>query len=349
MKKFLLSLSCVLSFALVGCGGGGGGSGDAPASAAAPVFSITGNWTAMSAGGIYGLVLDEAAGSLSYARPDEVTGATSNVSISGMRRGADGAYIFSTGLTVGGLALDVKLYRVDDNTLAGQIWSTLGGASKLTPVIASRSVVTDFSAINGNYSGSWLECDYSLADKRCNLGPGVTWQGYRDSVNFNALVMTACSDTNLNIAACAPADQGMVTFNALGGGVYAAGPIRVLAFPVGGQNLVFSHLRLTDTGTVYVGGELYAREADLPAATLNGTWRVATAEGRTGVATINGNDVTIQVEGLPVVTGTVKRNTPWTGLAQIEIAGESKPYYVSGNAKVLFAASDAGAYLLHRP
>lgn len=353
MKKiFMVLLGACCAF-LVACGGGGD-SGAGSTEPPAQTFSATGTWSAMSAGGIYNITLDETAGTLSYLRPDEKTGSTNNTTLSGMTRGADGAYMFNTGFTVGGQSLQIALYRIDNNTLAGQILSSLNGSIKLAPVVASRSVVQDFSQISGDFNYSWIECDYSLASHLCEWGGQARLQGYRASLNIANSTITECNDGSIRISDCAPGNSASTTLTSVGNGVYAldgAPGFSIQAFPVGGENMSFLHFRAASpltADTTYIGNGLLTHETAMTPAMLNGTWRAASADGRIGNVTINDTTMTVNMAGLAQSTGSINYNAPWNGLAEATIGGNGIPYYLAGNSKLLFVSGDLGFYILHR-
>ncbi len=345
MRKFLVLLFCMFNIALVGCGGGGSSGGLPSSGTPAPVFTITGTWSAMSAGGIYNLTLDEAAGTLTYARPDEATGVVATVSMSGMKRGSDGAYVFVSGFVVGGLPLDVRLYRVDDHTLAGAILAQQGGALKLSPVVASKGAVADISQFKGQWNFNWSDCDYLADTGRCAFVAGSAF------AQFDGLVLTQCFNPATPATGCGTKTT-VLTLNALGGGIYGtndpAGTERMQAFTVGGQPMVFDHWRSTTLPRPMTALTYYAPITTAAATAFNGTWRVTRSDGRSGVATISGDTFKVVVAGLPDVTGTFKRNTPWAGQSRIDITGEANPYFVVGNDKLLVASGGLGQYVLHR-
>lgn len=352
MKKiFMLMLSACCAF-LVACGGGGD-SGAGSTEPPAQPFSATGTWSAMGAGGIYNITLDETAGTLSYLRPDEDTGVTVSTTLAGMTRGADGAYIFTTGLSVGGQPLNVTLYRVDNNTLAGQLLSSLRGVLKLVPVMASRKVVQDFSQISGDWSGSIFSCGDSLNNIPCQIDSNPPFRARAASAVINSMKLTACNIENVPMSACAPADVYTTpSLIQVGAGVYTTGDVDneelFQAFTVAGNNLVFFHNRGIERGAVYFGAALLAPEIPLTPEMLNGTWRASTADGRNGNVTINNTAVTAYIAGLPQTTGSINYNKPWNGLAQATIGNDGGTYYVAGNSKLLFISGDFGFYLLHR-
>ncbi|HRK56881.1 MAG TPA: hypothetical protein PLQ67_05070, partial [Burkholderiaceae bacterium] len=55
-----------------------------------------------------------------------------------------------------------------------------------------------------------------------------------------------------------------------------------------------------------------------------------------------------QLDRLASVQGTLKRNSPWEGITALSIEGETRDYFIVGNRNLLFVASHAGLYVLHR-
>lgn len=342
-------ISMLLCSLLLGACGGGGSSGGQPSSSTPTPFSITGTWKAMSWAGIHDLVLDETAGSLKYTRVDEITGVSSATSITGMRRGGDGAYLFNTPFTVGGQPLNIALYRVDDNTLTGVLLSSLDGKLKLSPVVASRGAVTDAAALNGLWSLNWFGCPYSSADQACKLTPDYKYSGFRAYGRIENLVATECYSTATTIAAtCDPMDEAVTSYNALGGGVYTSGGDLLQAFAVGGQTLLFTHYRDVGVADPLVVSAYYAPRVEQAATAFAGAWRAVMHDGRLGSATLTGDALKVTLADGSEITGTFKRNQPWNGLAQLDVTGQDQPYFVVGNEKLLVASGMWGQIVLHR-
>ena len=338
---------CFAFFALIlsACGGGGGGGS---ISVTPPsIFSITGEWRVMSPAGIYKLNLNEAAGTLQYARPDELTGVAVNTSLSGMTRGSDSAYLFDTGFSSSGLPLNISFYRVDNNTIAGQILSSLDGTLKLSPFVASRAILNDFTSISGDWNAVASECGYDTLDKRCEVSGIPLLQVLRYSVAYNNLTFSVCTD-DLRISLCAPANKQSFSANSIGEGIIQSGDDLFVAFPVAGSTHVFSHVKYATGAPTYLITQFLAPEAALSFANLNGTWRAATATGRTGSVTINNNTVSLNINGLAAASGTLSLTDPWVGLSRIDVSGSSRDYYLVGSSKLLFLSSDENFMILHR-
>lgn len=360
--KFCVWLgSSLLALSLAACGGGGGG-GEAPASdsgVSAPVvdpapqaFSISGDWRAMSLGGIYTVSINGGNGVIEFTRPDEVSGATQRVVMAGMSRGSDGAYIFRSGFVVGGLALDVALYRVDNNTMAGQILSSRNGSMRRSPVILTRNWAKDLSSMPGDWVSADVGCEYEQSKGRCEYEVNATEVAPLEasfmSIRFNTSSFSFCAVSELiNVADCPSGGLVQLGLTDLGDGRFDVLGDQSFVFGVGGSDLMFNHAK-EGQATVLTNMGLSARDSALAAGAFGGVWRAAADDGRTGAVTVNGEAVTIEIDGRAPISGKLTRNQPLRATGLLELDGQAYPYYWVGNEKLVLVSGNLGYFLLHR-
>lgn len=357
--RVCLGLSALV-LSLAACGGGGGG--EAPVSdggSSTPVvdpapqaFSISGDWRAIGLAGIYAVSIDGGNGVIELTQPDEVSGTLQTLTLGGFSRGSDGAYIFQSGLAAGGLALDVALYRVDHDTMAGQILALRNGSMRRSPVILTRSWARHLNTMPGDWVSADVRCFYEQSKGRCEsaLGGGAfsAYQAGALSVRLSAAQFLVCHEAApTSVSDCAPEKLQGVGVTDLGEGSFEFSGEQAFVFHAGGSDLIFGHGR-EGQADVLTYMELMARDAALAPTAWNGLWRIATHDGRIGTVTVTGDALTVEVDGRAPVTGTLRRNQPLRSIGLIELDGQTHPYYSVGNEKLVLVSGHEGYYLLHR-
>jgi len=306
----------------------------------------------MGLAGIYEVSINDN-GVIQFDRPDDVNGSGGPVTIGGLIRGSDGSYVFRSGIVVGGLPLDVVLYRVDDNTMAGQIMASRNGSLRRAPVILTRNWAKDLSSMPGDWVSADVGCQYEHSKGRCEFEVSATevapFEASFMSIRFNPSSFSFCAVSELiSVSDCPSGGLFQLDITDLGAGRFDVLGEESFVFSVGGSDLIFNHDRLKDQASVSTNMGLSARDSALAAGAFGGVWRVAADDGRTGTVTINGDAVTMEINGRAPISGTFTRNQPLRATGLLELDGQAYPYYWAGNEKLVLVSGNLGYFLLHR-
>jgi len=246
----------------------------------------------------------------------------------------------------------VALYRVDNDTMAGQILSLRNGSMQRSPVILTRSWAKHLNAMPGDWVSADVLCFYEQSKGKCEsvLGGGA-FSAYRAgalSVRLSAAQFLVCHEAApTSVSDCAPEKLQGVGVTDLGEGHFEFSDEQAFVFHAGGSDLIFGHSR-EGQADVLAYMELMARDVALAPTAWNGLWRVATHDGRAGTVTVAGEALTVEIDGRASVIGKLTRNQPLRSIGLIELDGQAHPYYSVGNEKIALVSGNEGYYLLHR-